>query len=247
MVQKVTRWAVALLSLAFVGLLANSGCRIQLCKGDGCGGGPDVGGWGGGGSVGGSWSEGGGGSGSSSGGYVPTPEEQAAVDAAENLDPQVRALYSARAGFVGYAVRGLVEEQITATALDPTTLDVNTLSQMLQDAAAPAWDETNQWLATLDPSTLAAPPHPINVECLSSPFVCQPSVDCDFADICVLDDCGDGKCKPCPEKFGLGNLVISGWCSYVCYVDVNPVGVAVTFRPRIGADIVPWVKLCFQN
>jgi hypothetical protein len=246
--HEVTRWVVALFVVAFAGLVATPGCRIQLCKGDGCGGGPDVGGWGGGwGGSGNSGGSGGSGAGTAGGGYVPTQEEQAAIDAAENLDPQVRALNSARAGFVGYAVRGLVEEQIGAAAIDVQTLDVNTLAQMFEDAAAPAWDATNQWISTLDPAQLATPSYPIKVECLDPPLACRSSISCDFAKVCVVDDCGDGKCQPCPDKYGLGNLVTSGWCSYVCYVGPDAVGVAVSFKPRIGESLVPWVTLCFKN
>lgn len=247
MVRGVARWVVALSALSFVGVLAGAGCRIQLCKGEGCGGVPDVGGWGGSGNAGGSGAYGGGGSSGNVGGYVPTPEEQAAIDAAENMDPQVRALNSARAGFVGYAVRGLVEEQIGAAAIDPETLDVNTLVQMFEDAAAPAWEATNQWITTLDPAELQTPGYPVNVECMDPPLACRSIVSCDFAKTCVVDDCGDGKCKPCPDKYGLGNLVTNGWCSYVCYVGPDAVGVAVSFKPRIGESLIPWITLCFKN
>ncbi|WP_437744529.1 hypothetical protein WMF39_05675 [Sorangium sp. So ce1504] len=149
-----------------------------------------------------------------------------------------------KAGYAAYALSGLTESQI----VDPETIDEETLLRLIEENAPLAWEMAEQWIASLDPTTLSYG-YPINVECMNRPFSCQSSVECDFAKICVLDDCGDGKCKPCPDTWGLGNLITSGWCTYTCYLgnDGDIVGAAITFRPRIGSHIVPWVKLCSPN
>ncbi|WP_437731543.1 hypothetical protein [Sorangium sp. So ce1335] len=35
---------------------------------------------------------------------------------------------------------------------------------------------------------------------------------------CWVDDCGDARCKPCPDWFPeiFKKLVLNAWCSYVC-------------------------------
>ncbi|WP_437280107.1 hypothetical protein WME90_05965 [Sorangium sp. So ce375] len=177
-----------------------------------------------------------------SGGF--TPEEQEAIEAARKADPVELALTQARAGYAAYALSGLTESHI----VDPGAIDEETLLRLIEENAPLAWDLAGQWIASLDPTTLSYG-YPINVECMNRPFSCQPSVECDFARICVLNDCGDGKCKPCPDTWGLGNLITSGWCTYTCYLgnDGDIVGAAITFRPRIGSHIVPWVKLCSPN
>ena len=47
MVRKVGTWVAAAVVVVLAALVATPGCRIQLCKGSGCGGVPDVGGRGG--------------------------------------------------------------------------------------------------------------------------------------------------------------------------------------------------------
>ncbi|AGP34352.1 hypothetical protein [Sorangium cellulosum] len=178
------------------------------------------------------------------GGAGFTPEEQEAIEAARKADPVELALTQAKAGYAAYALSGLTESQI----VDPATIDDETLLRLIEENAPLAWEMAEQWVASLDPTTLSYG-YPIKVECMAPPFLCNSSVSCDFAKVCILDDCGDGKCKPCPDTWGLGNLITDGWCTYTCYVgnDGDIAGAAITFRPRIGSHIVPWVKLCKAN
>ncbi|WP_437578629.1 hypothetical protein [Sorangium sp. So ce887] len=173
-----------------------------------------------------------------------TPEEQEAIEAARKADPVELALTQAKAGYAAYALSGLTESQI----VDPETIDEETLLRLIEENAPLAWEMAEQWIASLNPTTLSYG-YPVNVACMAPPFLCNSNVACDFAKICILDDCGDGKCEPCPDTWGLGNLITSGWCTYTCYVgnDGDIVGAAITFRPRIGSHIVPWVKLCRAN
>ncbi|WP_437907471.1 hypothetical protein WME95_06010 [Sorangium sp. So ce327] len=177
-----------------------------------------------------------------SGGF--TPEEQEAIEAARRADPVALALTQAKSAYAAYALSGLTESQI----VDPELIDEETLLRLIEENAPLAWDLAEQWITSLDPTTLSYG-YPVNVACMDPPFLCNSNVACDFAKVCILDNCGDGKCKPCPDTWGLGNLITSGWCTYTCYIgnDGDIVGAAITFRPRIGGHIVPWVKLCRAN
>jgi hypothetical protein len=168
-----------------------------------------------------------------------TPEEEAAIDAAYNADPRELALMNAKATYAAYALSGLTETQV----VDPTIVDEQTLRQIIDQNTELAWQLAEEWIATLDPTTLSVG-YPIKVECMDPPLLCQSSVKCPFAKRCVLNDCGDGRCRTCPDIWNLGNLIIGGWCTYTCYNDLDIVGAAITLKPAIGSQLVPWIQLC---
>lgn len=168
-----------------------------------------------------------------------TPEEEAAIDAAYNADPRELALMNAKATYAAYALSGLTEAQVA----DPTIIDEQALRQLIDQNTELAWQLAEQWIATLDPTMLSVG-YPIKVECMDPPLLCQSSVKCPFAELCVLDDCGDGRCRTCPGVWDLDNLIISGWCTYTCYVGRDIVGAAITLKPRIGSSLIPWIQLC---
>ncbi|WP_437877024.1 hypothetical protein [Sorangium sp. So ce513] len=168
-----------------------------------------------------------------------TPEEEAAIEAAHDADPRELALTNAKAAYAAYALSGLTEAQVA----DPTIVDEQALRQIIDHNTELAWQLAEQWIASLDPTTLSVG-YPIKVECMDPPLLCQSSVKCPFADICVLNDCGDGRCRTCPGVWDLDNLIISGWCTYTCYVGREMVGAAITLKPRIGSNLVPWIQLC---
>ncbi|WP_437622620.1 hypothetical protein [Sorangium sp. So ce1151] len=168
-----------------------------------------------------------------------TPEEEAAIDAAYDADPRELALMNAKATYAAYALSGLTETQV----VDPAIVDEQTLRQIIDQNTELAWQLAEEWIATLDPTTLSVG-YPSKVECMNPPLLCQSSVQCPFAELCVLDDCGDGRCRTCPGIWDLDNLIISGWCTYTCYLGRDIVGAAITLKPRIGSSLVPWIQLC---
>jgi hypothetical protein len=181
--------------------------------------------------------------GAGTGSHVLTPDEEAVI-ALERADPAQLARAQLMANYAAYAIARMTDAQVG----DSSTVDVGTLQRTIAEEAPTAWSAAEQWIMSEPPVALSSPCYPINVECLAPPSLCKSSVKCDFAKTCVLDDCGDGKCKRCPDRFGLGNLVISGWCTYLCYdTSKGVVGVALNFRPRIGSNIVEWIKVCLAN
>jgi hypothetical protein len=69
-------------------------------------------------------------------------------------------------------------------------------------------------------------------------FECPWTVTCSDGRQCVLILCGSGSCPGCPG--GLGNLLIKGWCSYLC----NPSGSAFMLKTFLGTFNGPW---CFGD
>ncbi len=213
--RKAARWVVAIVAILLVAFVAIPGCKIKLCKGDGCGSGPDVGGWGGGGSSG---TQGGGGA----GGTGKTPEQEA-EEAYAALDPQVRSLAGLKAGATTSYLAGTME----TLDIDPTTMDETAFLAFMEQYGPNAQAAIEQWMATLDPSmippTAVYPPYKCTDEfgcaykttCMNEPFA-------SMNHLCFVNDCGDAKCSSCPDWFPdfLKKLILSAWCSYVC-VEAN--------------------------
>ncbi|WP_437756987.1 hypothetical protein [Sorangium sp. So ce1389] len=168
-----------------------------------------------------------------------TLEEEAAIDAAHSADPRELALVNARAAYAAYALSGLTESQF----MDPAVVDQQALEQFIHQNTELAWQLAEEWVASIDP-TLLSTGYPIKVECMDPPLRCQSSVKCSFGKTCVLNDCGDGRCRTCPDVWNLGNLIIDGWCTYTCYDAADIVGAAITLKPAIGSSMVPWIQLC---
>lgn len=233
--QKTVRWILALLAPVVAAILAIPGCRIQVCTGDHCGGGSDVGGWGGDGGD--AWQDTGGGSGGGGGAGGVT------VSLAE-LDPMEMARGRARAGYAAYMMSGLVGEKIAAVP-DPSTLDSVTVKQFVDEAAPIAWAAAGEWVNGIE---LQSPPSLTpNYECAKPPMSCVEQYHkCEFAYVCIVVDCGESKCSSCPDLWPLPQLAFDRWCVYTCIVDDPPVisGWAIRFHVTILDE---WWTYCFGN
>lgn len=209
MVQKVTRWAAALLALVFFGLLANAGCRIQLCKGDGCGGAPDVGGWGGSGASearGGAW---GGAGGSDAASWTAADWESFAATHQEEL-----AYRTVVGNYAAATTAALVEAQVG----DPSTIDDATLEALIAEYAPQGVQAAEDWAAATDLTELIKGVI-ISTTCQDSPWDCPFNVDCPNLNggdgaRCYISGCGKGECPYCPSWFS--NLVFKHYCVYGC-------------------------------
>lgn len=155
----------------------------------------------------------------------PTQEE-VATEALTQADQQQVAIARASAGYTAYLLQGAVESQ----GLDPNTVDVETIEQVVNDSLPWAQEETRYWISTQDPAnllTVVGSTTKPRMDCVYDPeFLCSASVHCDFADFCTIVDCGDGRCQPCPEIFGLNKLIIRSWCGYVCFSGSKVSGIA---------------------
>lgn len=227
MVRDVTRWVVALFALSFVGILANSGCRIDFCKGSECDDMPDVGGWGGGGS---------GAGGESVGGTAGTENPFAGAD------PVAVNRESVRASAAMYLLQGTMEQAVEAQGIDPGTLDMATVQQLADSILPDVVAQVDEWMSQYVPASNdpEVPTQP--AECYD--MGCPPIVFCDSnyygsQVMCHNTACGDGKCKACPDWFGpLKHMISSGWCSYVCMKGTSVVGSA-------GLVLTPFGKMQF--
>jgi hypothetical protein len=80
-------------------------------------------------------------------GDVLTPDERAAI-ALEDADPTQLALAQVRTDYAAYALKGLVEADIS----DPSTVDEATVNALVAMYAPIAWEQAGQWIPTVDPS-----------------------------------------------------------------------------------------------
>jgi hypothetical protein len=124
----------------------------------------------------------------------------------------------------------LLQGAVESHGLDPNTVDVETIEQVVDYYLPWAQEETKYWIATQDPASLLemlGKTYSPKMDCVYDPeFLCSASVHCDFADFCTIVDCGDGRRKPCPEIFGLNKLIIRLWCGYVCFTGSKVSGIA---------------------
>ncbi|AUX24705.1 hypothetical protein SOCEGT47_052440 [Sorangium cellulosum] len=158
-------------------------------------------------------------------------DEEAFARAIEDADPEEVALATAKTSYALYLIQGSIESH----GLAPEALDEGTLSSLVETYAPRALQQAEAWIATIDPAILPATPrgYVVRNECAAEygcPFVHKvwSETKQTFA-ICGLNDCGDGRCTICPEWFGpFANIVMKGWCSYVCMVGREAVGSAGT-------------------
>lgn len=196
------------------------GCVIRIGQGSsgdsagsgqGATGGADVGGNGG---------SGGSGGGSGSGG---------GAEAFAGIDPQVLGRESLKADALSYDVYGLV-----ASSADPNTVDQATIDGLVQQFAPMAEVTINNWLATVDPSTIQAGTNP-KWECTEQ-YNCPYAAKCSNAPYngiknlnCWVTNCGSSKCSICPDWFPdwIKSLALKSWCAYVCEAGSPPKVLAV--------------------
>lgn len=163
-----------------------------------------------------------------------TPDQQAAFD---NADPQQLALRSSAAVYGASALEALVDNQVS----DPSTLDPAAIEALAAQFAPQAIEQAEQWATGIDLSSVpveggAYPKY----ECGDEPHKCPYNTSCPFGGdgaICVVTQCGTGKCPWCP--FG-GNLVFKAWCAYACMRGKEVVGGAFILRTIFNNYNGPW-------
>ncbi|MFO0587289.1 MAG: hypothetical protein U0441_07115 [Polyangiaceae bacterium] len=188
-----------------------AGCHIEVCRGAGCGGLPDIGGAGG-------------GVATSAGGGTSsmTPSPFAGADPVEVDRANVRAAATS------YLLEGTLEQTVESQGIDPDTLDPATLQQMVDEAWPGVVAQVDDWMASYVPASNdpEVPDQPAECSALGCPAVAYCDSKFYKAEVpCYNTACGDGKCKACPDWFGpLKSLVSTGWCSYVCMYNGHVVG-----------------------
>ncbi|MDI3283450.1 transposase [Polyangium sp. 15x6] len=151
--------------------------------------------------------------GEQTGGSQFTPEEQAAIDNLENADPDEAARTLLVSEYAGYAVAGFVE----SSGVDPA--DQATIDQLIDQYAPIAWQQAQEWVDTLDPSTIPLAGFYPKYACVEE-YGCDYMQKCDFDNgtsaACIIVGCGKGACPICPKLWDLSNLVVKNWCLFTC-------------------------------
>jgi hypothetical protein len=200
--------AVALLLLATTLLVPACVLRIGTSGTDGAGGTDET-----------SASAGSGGeAGTGTGGAGETEVNQEDIDDANALfaaHPEEVALGSLRASYTALALSNLVFDGTT----DPD--DVETVEALVQQYAATAIEEAENWIAALDASTLQQAfdvVYSYPLQCIYEPYECSPKlINCPWLGedhLCYLSECGIGKCSFCPLPFP---AAVRSWCIHSCF------------------------------
>jgi hypothetical protein len=213
-------WVLGL--LVTIGVVTVPACEIRIGPGTAAGGQTDPTGGG---------ATGAGGSGGAAGAWAPTPEEQDAIDALQNVDPAVLQRIDAKNAYAAAVTSNLVAAQVA----DPSTLDDATLSSLIDAAAPAAILEAEAWAQLADPALF--PPTTVysKFECIEPPNNCPAMTKCvDYPGAnCIVIDCGRGKCPGyCPEF--ISDLISTGWCSYACMKGTEVVAGAFILQIRWG-------------
>ncbi len=144
--------------------------------------------------------------------------EPTAEEIFSQIDPQELAIHSTRASFAAAYAIGAVE----SLGLDPATLDEAELLDLMTQYMPVAIAEADQWIATLDPSALAAG-IVVKYECSAPDIGCEAVTFCQrnpppVVHQCHVVDCGDAGCPLCPSWVGelLKHLIYKRWCAYTC-------------------------------
>ncbi len=120
-----------------------------------------------------------------------TPEEQAAIDALENVDPAEATLKNAAASYSAATASSLVENQI----VDPSTVDAATVQLLFEQAASAGNAAALAWMESVDVTTLSSEGFHAKYECIKPPTSCSPYEKCPLGDgaYCTVVGCGDGN------------------------------------------------------
>lgn len=147
------------------------------------------------------------------------------------------ALLDLKTQYTAYALAAVVQEQVgeDLAAVDPAVV------QQVIDAYAPiVWDQAEQWVTTLDPSTVELAKITPREDCVDKwDFGCRRKSYCDFEDdktygSCIVTGCGEGRCPVCPRFLDLNALIMKGWCTYTCVRDKQIVGTKIQWHFRIN-------------
>jgi hypothetical protein len=173
-----------------------------------------------------------------------TPESSGGADKPQNpgsadpftildsLDPQEVALKLMATEYAAVAISSLVEAHIS----DPMTVDEATVKQLFDQYGPTAVDQTRNWMASVDPSTITKPPI-FSTTCQEDPYYCPWREPCAFTDgpaLCYITECAKGKCSFC--GFDFAGVVFKHWCGYSCIRGNQYVGAAVMLRTIFGWD-----------
>lgn len=239
MQRTVGSWVAAGIMLTATFGATMPACRIELCKGSGCGGDPDVGGWSAEGSSGSVSSSAGGG-----GGGAPSVDDAADAAVIAGSDPVELSRAQLRSNVAAYMLWGYVQQDV-----DPAILnggDAIAINAAAQDVATAygeqIWEQAGQYVDSLDPSVLPAavtvvPDH----NCMTT-FGCAATMFCGF-DFgqgeslvpCHITGCGAGACPACPDLFNLDSLIVKHWCSFTCVKDQKSVvGIGIQVHLQIS-------------
>lgn len=147
---------------------------------------------------------------SSSGGGDTSPDTQALYDALAQVDPEERAVGEDAAVYAAVECTDFVQSHAPAGADDAA------IEQLFQQCQASAIADAQTWMQTVDPSSLPAGPVEPNPMCVKPPYSCPGVEYCPLGDgaLCVITNCGTGKCPYCP--FNFGNIYYTGHCTYAC-------------------------------
>lgn len=113
---------------------------------------------------------------------------------------------------------------------DPEVVDPAIVQQLIDAYAPIVWDQAEQWVNTLDPSTVELAKVTPREDCVYKwDFGCKRKSYCDFNDgktyaTCMITGCGEGRCPVCPRFLDLDALIVKGWCSYTCMRDRQIIG-----------------------
>jgi hypothetical protein len=146
-------------------------------------------------------------------GGPPTSDEEILA----SVDPQALRFASAKATVASCALYGTIDASFT----EPANLDDATVVALMEQYMPSVTDQTNQWLAGADPSTIQAGVIP-KTECIEDGCEWQPKCKYGFdpgvSHRCIITDCGASKCSWCPSWVPelLKNLSVKSWCAYVC-------------------------------
>jgi hypothetical protein len=150
---------------------------------------------------------------STTGGPSPSDEELLT-----SVDPQALKFASAKATVASCGLYGTID----ASQVEPANLDDATVIALMEQYMPSVADQTNQWLASADPSTIQAGVIPKN-ECIEEHGCewqpqCKYGFDPGVSHRCIITDCGAKKCSWCPSWVPelLKNLSVKSWCAYVC-------------------------------
>jgi hypothetical protein len=158
-----------------------------------------------------------------------TPEEQAALESFESVDPDEFRFKTAATIYAASACASLVESRIP----DPDAVDLETVSALFEQYAPIAVDEAMVWLDSVDPSVIPVDIKP-DFSCRNDPYRCPDTVACSFGSepyICWVTQCGKGPCPWCPF---LDSLVYKHYCVYGCTMSDKLVGGAIMLKTRFG-------------
>jgi len=134
------------------------------------------------------------------------------------VNQQALSFASAKATVATCALHGAID----TLPLDPASLDDATVLGLMEQYMPTASEQTDLWLASIDPSTIQA--GVISKDSCLEQYGCEWHPQCQYgfdpgiSHLCIITDCGAARCSWCPSWVPdlLKHLAIKAWCSYVC-------------------------------